>query len=373
MIWVLTMALLHKLNAEQRARAIDILLRSHLPSGGYSISEALPRGLFGQLFLASPNNVGQDHIIAKCPIIFPDYSERQYNYQVEQMLYELEKAQLYYDIPWIQRFFDVQMVMGWPFVMSRWRHGTLRDLIENRYWWETAEKIAMLAILSRGLNLCAARGLLAHQDLKPENIFFDDLTKRFSFPSNYRGLRFMPKIADFGLADAFSDLGINGGSRPYLSPEQYDKGIIADGTKIDVFALGVIGHECLTDGMHPIGERTIAVWPLPLPGKGSKWVHENIWKGWARRPKDKVELIQNVDIDLADLLAKAIHEHAGSRPTMIEFEDRMWRVLERVDPARFSEVKMQVAYFEEGSISGEPWERMEERIDRVRKTYSRRT
>ena len=68
-------------------------------------------------------------------------------------------------------------------------------------------------------------------------------------------------VSDFGIADAFRNIGQNTGSRPYMAPEQFSQEMIVDGSKIDVFALGVIAFECFTDGMHPIGELTTDVLP----------------------------------------------------------------------------------------------------------------
>lgn len=111
-------------------------------------------------------------------------------------------------------------------------------------------------------------------------MLLQDLRQRFALPDEYL-FPWRPRLADFGLANGYAELGVRSGSRPYLAPEQYDQK--ADLSNVDIFACGVMLHELLT-GYHPIGEVTSKVWPEPLPGESSAWRHENNWKRWARSP-----------------------------------------------------------------------------------------
>ena len=143
---------------------------------------------------------------------------------------------------------------------------------------ELSEKLACIVQVAHAINYCRRQGLVAHQDLKPSNIFFDTVRDKCTIEGLYAGLKHEIFVADFGVADAFRDFGKNTGSRPYMAPERSTKDLIEDGSRMDVFALAVIAFECLTDGLHPIGVRTSDVWPAPLPDKPSKWSHEDIWK-----------------------------------------------------------------------------------------------
>lgn len=81
-----------------------------------------------------------------------------------------------------------------------------------------------------------AQGLI-HRDIKPANILF--------------GTDGVVKVADFGIAKALSQTtteitaaGTTVGSATYIAPEQYT-GAEVDG-RADIYALGVVLHECLT-------------------------------------------------------------------------------------------------------------------------------
>jgi eukaryotic-like serine/threonine-protein kinase len=99
--------------------------------------------------------------------------------------------------------------------------------------------------VGRALGAAHARGLV-HRDVKPANILIT---------TEGAG-----KVADFGIAralgDATSRLTVTGhvmGTARYLAPEQLrDEGIDA---RADVYALGLVLHQCLT-GRLPFGEGT---------------------------------------------------------------------------------------------------------------------
>lgn len=110
-----------------------------------------------------------------------------------------------------------------------------------------AEATALMIQVLEGLEAAHARGVV-HCDLKPENIV---LTQ------DKRGERLV-KVIDFGMASVLSACfsqeelaaGVSLGSPAYMAPEQWET--TAADTRMDVYALGVIGYRMLT-GRLPFG------------------------------------------------------------------------------------------------------------------------
>lgn len=110
-----------------------------------------------------------------------------------------------------------------------------------------AEAIAMLIQVLEGLEAAHAGGVV-HCDLKPDNLF---LTR------DAKGQRRV-KVLDFGMASVLSASfsreelasGIALGSPAFMAPEQWED--TAPDTRMDVYAIGVIGYRLLT-GRLPFG------------------------------------------------------------------------------------------------------------------------
>jgi serine/threonine protein kinase len=127
-----------------------------------------------------------------------------------------------------------------PFlVMPYLRRGTLRERLGHA--WTVGETLTLGRALARALVRAHAHGIV-HRDLKPENILFTDDGR--------------PLIADLGLAKHFkqdggrstvalTQIGHMVGTAGYMAPEQVTDSKGA-GPAADVFALGLILHECLT-------------------------------------------------------------------------------------------------------------------------------
>jgi len=238
-------------------------------------------GTFGTIFtLDQGENTWPRYLIAKAPKIGKGEKPEKIQEKILHFLHEINETYKYIHHPLVARHFDVRICSGLPFVLShKWDH-TLQDLIDGERI-NLAESLSIVIQLAHALAYCASRGLSAHQDLKPANVLLDRL-ERFRAPDGARSpLEYRILICDFGMANAFSAFRKPWGSRPYMAPEQY--GQPSTLAKADVFALGVILHELITSGFHPLGETTSDVWPNPLPSKPNKWKHEDVWKKWARR------------------------------------------------------------------------------------------
>jgi predicted Ser/Thr protein kinase len=135
--------------------------------------------------------------------------------------------------PNICRVLEVVLAGGSPFIVMEWIDG-----IDLRQAWRD---LSLPQRLSLYLKVVDAAGVghavgLVHRDLKPANILIDR--------------RAEPVIVDFGLARAdrrdHSGRTLCGGTPGYAAPEQFAQGSDV-GPAADVFALGVILYELLTN------------------------------------------------------------------------------------------------------------------------------
>ncbi len=117
------------------------------------------------------------------------------------------------------------------------------------------ERVALFAELCDGVQHAHQRGII-HRDLKPSNILVASEDKRFT-----------PKIIDFGIAKALSQpLSSDDrltkfsqivGTPIYMSPEQSRFGHTTLDTRSDIFSLGIILYELLTQTT-PISRERLA-------------------------------------------------------------------------------------------------------------------
>ncbi len=110
-----------------------------------------------------------------------------------------------------------------------------------------------------------------------------------------------------------------------MAPEQYSSDTITIPQAIDVFAMGVIIHEVMTDGFHPSGVRTADVWPAV----GGKYSRQNIWQNWARSGQ-QVDIIP--ETKLRETVQRAIAPIPEDRPSILEVEASLWSALEHYTP-----------------------------------------
>ncbi|MBV9549200.1 MAG: SUMF1/EgtB/PvdO family nonheme iron enzyme [Alphaproteobacteria bacterium] len=100
-------------------------------------------------------------------------------------------------------------------------------------------RIALLKKLCEALSV--AHTLIVHRDLKPANIFL------------LKGSITNPVVMDFGMSTP-DDMDVNGaldgGTPKYMAPEQFTHQHPVD-LRSDLYALGLLGYELLTDGQIP--------------------------------------------------------------------------------------------------------------------------
>ncbi|MFQ4150508.1 protein kinase [Arthrobacter sp. LAPM80] len=191
----------------------------------------------------------------------------------------------------------------------------LSALIEREHVLSADWTLSMIAQTARALSVAHAQGLV-HRDVKPGNLLITPDGK--------------VKITDFGIARLADQVPLTQtgqvmGTAQYLAPEQAT-GQVATGAS-DIYALGVIGYECITGHRPFSGESQIAIAlaqvndappPLPdtLPTPVRALLMSMLSKDPVNRPANALKLAEAADaIRAGDI--KAAH---AAVPGMLLFE-----------------------------------------------------
>jgi serine/threonine protein kinase len=290
-------------------------------------------------------------------------------------LYEVNNAHVVCHHPSVQRFFDVEIIHGVPFLLSRKRDATLRDVIAEGALRET-EAVSMAIQIVHALCYCEGKGLLCHQDMKPENVFIDFMDDHFVMRPDYP-LRCRTFVADFELSNAYFILRHPYGSRPYMAPEQYQKlndtSPLPDFSRVDVFAIGVILYEMLTGGAHPIGEHTSLIWPVPAEGQSRKWLREDPWKEWIKKgAKFNAAAQQNLNPEMVSIIKECLNPDAALRISKSELEALLRKRLEVLDRHAHENLQLMLSEFDRVALEGEEggWPFYTERVEQLNQAFS---
>ncbi|MGO4405248.1 protein kinase [Bosea sp. RAF48] len=252
--------------------------------------------------------------------------------------------------------FDVDFVMGAPVAWFRFWDADLAQLIEDESFVEI-ERLSMMAYLSSAMIHCHSRGLVAHQDLKPENVFIRNLRHQFSGLSGEPVWK-IPKLADFGSANLAQDKGIYRGTRPYMAPEQWSKRPL--GEHSTVWSLGLMAYELLTGGLHPIGERTTG-WRNKQPGTWNRWQKNDMWRRWRDKGFPVIAPLQNPLH--STFIAACLDETETKRPSLMEFQSRMIEFIRDLSPASADQVSFQIFHWDRDGERDHDWDYLDRRIE----------
>lgn len=294
---------------------------------------------------------------------------------LRRALHEVNNARAVCHHPSIQQFFDVELIHGVPFLLSRKRDATLRDVIAEGALDET-EAVSIAIQIVHALCYCESKDLLCHQDVKPENIFIDFIADHFLMPYDYP-LRCRTFVADFELANAYLILRHPYGSRPYMAPEQYQKlsytSPLPDFSRVDVFAIGVILYEMLTGGIHPIGEHTSLIWPVPADGQSRKWLREDPWKEWIKKGVNlNGDAQHNLNPEMVNIIQQCLNPDTALRISKSELETLLRKRLEIINRHAHASLQLVLSEFDRVALEGEEggWPFYTKRVEQLNQAFS---
>ena len=269
--------------------------------GRYRIHQAVGQGGFGVVYLA------YDEELARPVAIKTPHRERFVSAGDLDEFLEEARVAARLDHPSIVPVYDIGKTSdGRGYVVSKWlAGGNLRELISSGRpkFTTTAEFIAVIA---DALAHTHSKGLI-HRDIKPANILLDREGRTY--------------LTDFGLAlheDRLTPAGKHAGTPAYMSPEQVrQEGHRIDG-RSDVFSLGVVMYQLLTNQLPFTGESVEEVLKQitrcdPRPVRG---IDPGI-------PTELERICQNA-------MAKQVLDRYGSAA---EFRDELLRYLAQAGPS----------------------------------------
>jgi serine/threonine protein kinase len=192
-------------------------------------------------------------------------------------------------------------------VLERLHGHTLAERLEHIGRLGVSETLDVVLPILSGLEHAHRAGVV-HRDLKPENIFLA------VEPDG----QILPKLVDFGIskmrnaAMSITARGALVGTPCYMAPEQARAEEIDPRT--DIFAMGVVIHECLAgvppfggQQLHEVFRAVLEDAPAPLPD-----VSPELWaviaRALAKRPEERFASAA----DLADALAAAVPDHRAA-------------------------------------------------------------
>jgi serine/threonine protein kinase len=325
-----------------------IMLEICLGNKGQVISTS--GGMCGEIYIFDQGeHVSPRYICAKVPKLSSNCSKAEAD---ARFINELKKQLSFYHHQFVHWAFDFKEVMDAPVALFRYWGSDLKKLI-NDFSVSHIQKLSIMAYICAGLIHCYNKGLVSHQDLKPENIFLRDIKDAFiGLPD--LDIYMFALVADFGLANAFIDSQIFDGSRPYMAPEQWSKSALS--SKTDVFALGVIFFQLMTEGYHPVGIKLREYWPKPRSGNSKKWTKSDLWEKWSQKDeKISKDILNNIESDVLALIREMLSTSPIGRPSMESVLTKILLLIKESSLESYNQMHMLINYFN-GKVSSESLE-----------------
>lgn len=326
----------HTLDDAQKKFMLEVAL------GNKGTCVSVSEGMCGEIYVFDQGeNVSPRYVCAKIPKPLTNVSIQETN---KRFVNELKNQLSYNHQMFVHWAFDFTEVIGNPVALFRYWGGDLERAIRKSEISSVTEKLSIMVYVCSGLSHCYERGLIAHQDLKPANIFLREVKSEFCGLPDL-DIYNLALIADFGLANAFRDSSVFGGSRPYMAPEQWSESELSP--KTDVFALGVIIYELMSGGFHPVGIKLNDYWPRPVEGNSKKWTKADAWKKWATTASITFEGIPPIEPEVQSLIHDMLSVDAANRPSIEEVKISLLDIIKRKSQESFVQLEFLVNHFEQ--------------------------
>jgi len=298
-------------------------------------------GMCGEIYIFDQGEeVTPRYVCAKVPKLLGSTASADI---AQRFVAEMEKQLSFYHHIFVHWASDFKSVFGVPVALFRYWGSDLEKLIKIGKA-SIVEKLSIMIYILEGLRHCQSNGLVAHQDLKPQNIFLRDMKPNYPDLPELDIYKF-PMIADFGLSNAFLESGIYEGSRPYMAPEQWQAAELSQST--DTFALGVIFFQLLTDGYHPVGIKLNEHWPNPQAGNSKKWTRADPRKKWAcgGAKIEKVDADAHIPPQVISIVEQMLSLDPFDRPDLRIIENNLLELLEQVHSESHDQAEFLINYF----------------------------
>jgi serine/threonine protein kinase len=252
----------------------------------FSIGKCLGHGQYGRVYFAEDKFLNKKFALKTIEkkMLNKNYSQLKYEIEIHVRLKHKNIIEMYayfYDENFIYILFEYA------------RFGSLFDVLKNQNKLITKTKIFQIIYQISKALLHLKQKKIVHKDIKLENILVTELNEK----------NIIVKLGDFGCATQCFTKKIfqfsKKGTAQYLSPEiiithKFDY-------KADVWALGIIIYEILTNGISPFNyENNNKIYDEIKNYSDFKSISEPIKK-------------LHVDEDLVDLLAKMLEKDCNKR------------------------------------------------------------